>query len=162
MKPNLDGTMPIDKTDALLLSILQDNAELSLSEIGKKIKLTKMAVSNRMKRLKKLGVIDGSCYRLNAVKLGQDYTVISTVTCDYKGVEQEKVANAIARLPGVMSVYLLFGTSDILLIARRGDRRSAKKLIYDISRLAGVRNTLTMVPHTVIKESLALDIQRGS
>jgi Lrp/AsnC family transcriptional regulator, leucine-responsive regulatory protein len=160
MKSNLDGTIPIDETDALLLSILQENAELSLSDIGKRVNLTKMAVSNRIKRLKKLGAIEGSCYKLNPVKLGQDYTVISTITCNYKGVEQEKIANAIAKFPGVMSVYLLFGTSDILLIARRSDRKSAKNLIYDISKIAGVRNTLTMVPHTAIKESLTIGISK--
>jgi Lrp/AsnC family transcriptional regulator, leucine-responsive regulatory protein len=162
MKSNLDGSIPIDNTDSVLLSILQKNAELSLSEIGKGVGLTKMAVSNRIKRLKKLGIIEGSCYRLNPVKLGQDYAVISTITCNYKGIGQERVANAIARFPGVMSVYLMFGTSDILVVARRSDRRSAKKLIYDISKLAGVRNTLTMVPHTVIKESLEIDISKVS
>jgi Lrp/AsnC family leucine-responsive transcriptional regulator len=158
MKANQDGSFSIDETDRLLLSILQEDAEISLSEIGKRINLTKMAVSNRIKRLKSSGIINGSSYRLNPVKLGQDYIVISTITCNYKGGEQEKIANTIAKFPGVMSVYLLFGTSDILLVARRSDRTSAKKLIYEISRIPGVRNTLTMVPHTIIKESLSIDI----
>ncbi|MGH2639934.1 MAG: Lrp/AsnC family transcriptional regulator [Rhabdochlamydiaceae bacterium] len=160
MKPNRDGTISIDDTDRLLLSILQENAELSLSDLAKKVNLTKMAISNRIKRLKKVVIIDGSCYKLNPVKLGQDYTVISTITCNYKGVAQEKIAKTISKLPGVMSVYLLFGTSDILLIARRSDRTSAKELVYEISKIAGVRNTLTMIPHTVIKESLAIDISK--
>ncbi|MHB1869013.1 MAG: Lrp/AsnC family transcriptional regulator [Nitrososphaerales archaeon] len=162
MKSNPDGTIPIDATDSLLLSLLQESAELSLSEIGKRVNLTKMAVSNRINRLKNLGVIVGSCFRLDPVKLGQDYIVLSTITCNYKGIKQEQIANTIAKFPGVMSVYLLFGTSDILLIARRGDKTSAKKLIYEISKIAGVRNTVTMVPHTVIKESLGVDISKGS
>jgi Lrp/AsnC family transcriptional regulator, leucine-responsive regulatory protein len=162
MKPNKDGSIPVDKIDRLLLSILQEDAEISLSELGERIKLTKMAVSNRIKRLKTTGIIGGSSFRLDPVKLGQDYIIISTVACNYKGVEQEKIANAIAKFPGVMSVYLLFGTSDILLVARRSDRTSAKKLIYHVSKIPGVRNTLTMVPHTAIKESLSIDIPIGS
>lgn len=158
MKPNQDGSFPVDETDRLLLAILQENAELSLSELGKKVNLTKMAISNRMKRLKKLGIIEGSCFRLNPEKLGQDYVVISRVTCSYKGLEQEKIANAIAKFPGVMSIYLVFGTSDILLIARKRDKKTAKQLVYDISKIPGVRNTMTMVPHTVIKESLTIDV----
>lgn len=158
MKPNNDGSIPVDEIDRLLLSLLQEDAEISLSELGKRIKLTKMAVSNRIKRLKATGIINGSSFRFDPVKLGQDYIIISTVACNYKGVEQEKIANAIAKFPGVMSVYLLFGTSDILLVARRSDRTSAKKLIYDVSKIPGVRNTLTMVPHTAIKESLSIDI----
>ncbi len=158
MKPDKDGSYPIDDTDRLLLSILQENAELSLSELGSRVNLTKMAISNRLKRLKKLGIIEGSYFRLNPEKLGQDYIVISRVTCGYKGLEQENIANAIAKFPGVMSVYLVFGTSDILLIARRRDKKSAKQLLYDISKIQGVRNTITMIPHTVIKESVAIDI----
>jgi DNA-binding Lrp family transcriptional regulator len=158
LKPNQDGSFPLDETDRLLLSILQDDAELSLSELGKRVNLTKMAISNRMKRLKKLGIIEGSSFRLNPEKLGQDYIVISRVTCRYKGLEQEKIANDIAKFPGVMSVYLVFGASDILLIARRKDKKSAKQLLYDISKIGGVRNTITLIPHTVIKESVMIDV----
>lgn len=158
MKPNQDGSFPLDEIDRHLLSILQEDAELSLSELGKRVSLTKMAISNRMKRLKKLGIIEGSSFRLNPEKLGQDYIVISRITCGYKGLEQEKIANDIAKFPGVMSVYLVFGTSDILLIARRKDKKSAKQLLYDISKIGGVRNTITMIPHTVIKESIKIDV----
>lgn len=116
-----------------------------------------MAVSNRIRKLKQLGILEGTCYKLNAEKIGQDYVVISTVTCSSQGSEQEKIANTIAKFDGVMSVYMLFGTSDILLIARRKDKSSAKQLVYNVSRIPGVGSTTTMVPHTVIKESLAVD-----
>ncbi|MGI0078826.1 MAG: Lrp/AsnC family transcriptional regulator [Nitrososphaerales archaeon] len=147
----------LDDKDRLLLSILQENAEISFSELGKKVNLTKMAISNRIKRLKDAGIIEGSYFKVNPEKMGLDYTVISRVICSHKGLEQEKIANAIAKFPGVMSVYLVFGTSDMLVIARRKDKTSAKQLVYDISRIPGVRNTNTTIPHTVIKESLALD-----
>ncbi|HZW58307.1 MAG TPA: Lrp/AsnC ligand binding domain-containing protein [Nitrososphaerales archaeon] len=86
-----------------------------------------------------------------------DYLLVSRVVCNHKGLDQEKIANAIAKLAGVMSVYLMFGTSDILLIARRSDKTSAKQLLYEISKIPGVRNTNTTIPHTVIKESLTID-----
>ena len=152
-----DGSYAFDDKDRMLLAILQEDAEVSLSDLGKKIDLTKMAISNRIKRLKKLGVITGSCYKLDPEKLGQDYVIISRVICSHKGLEQEKIANSIAKFSGVMSLYLVFGTSDILFIARRKDKTSAKQLVYDISRIPGVRNTITTIPHTVIKESLTVD-----
>src|SRR5579885_3768226 len=89
-----------------------------------------------------------------------DYLLVSRVVCNHKGLDQEKIANAIAKLAGVMSVYLMFGTSDILLIARRSDKTSAKQLLYEISKIPGVRNTNTTIPHTVIKESLTIDTSR--
>jgi hypothetical protein len=54
---------------------------------------------------------------------------------------------------GLQTVYLNFGPYDILFIARRKDKESAKRLLYEVSRVNGERNTLTTFPHTVIKES---------
>jgi Lrp/AsnC family leucine-responsive transcriptional regulator len=158
MKVNNDGSFLIDDKDRLLLSILQESAEISLSELGKKVGLSKMSISNRIRRLKELGIIEGPYFKVKPEKLGEDYVLITRIICNHKGLGQEKIANAIAKLPGVMSVYLVFGTSDISLIARRKDKSSAKQLLYDISRIPGVRNTVTMIPHTVIKESLAVDV----
>ncbi|HKT22703.1 MAG TPA: Lrp/AsnC ligand binding domain-containing protein, partial [Nitrososphaerales archaeon] len=70
-------------------------------------------------------------------------------------------AKKIATLEGVQTVYLNFGPWDMLLIARRANKESAKNLVYDISRIPGVRNTLTMIPHTVIKESPKLSLVEG-
>ena len=152
-----DGSYAFDDKDRMLLAILQEDAEVSLTELCKEINLTKMAISNRIKRLKEIGVITGSSYKVDPEKLGQDYVVISRVICSHKGLEQEKIANSIAKFSGVMSLYLVFGTSDILFIARRKDKASAKQLLYDISKIPGVRSTNTTIPHTVIKESLTVD-----
>jgi Lrp/AsnC family leucine-responsive transcriptional regulator len=152
-----NGPSIVDAKDSSLLTLLQQDASMSLSELGRKVGLSKMAVSNRIRRLKRLGVIEASFLKLNPEKVGQDYIIISRAVCSSKGIEQEKIAGAVAKLPGVQSVYLLFGTSDILLIARRKDKAAAKKLIYDIAKIPGIRNTVTSVPHTIIKESLGLD-----
>lgn len=152
-----DGSYLLDAKDRTLLSVLQENAALSLSELGKKVGLSKMAVLNRMNSLRKAGIIEGSYYKINAEKVGQDYSIITRIICAPKGPEQSKIASAISELPGVQSVYLIFGTFDILMIARRKNRTSAKELIYDISKIQGVRNTVTMIPHTIIKESLLVD-----
>ena len=103
------GKSGLDRIDSLLLSILQDNAELSLEAIGKQVGLTKMAVSNRIRRLKEAGILEGCHYRVNPEKVGQDYVVIAQVTCEAPGQGQEKIATQIAGTPGVQSVYLTFG-----------------------------------------------------
>ena len=51
----------------------------------------------------------------------QDYVVITQVIYRPKGPKQEQIANTIAKLPGVQSVYQVFGSFDILIIARRSD-----------------------------------------
>ena len=148
-----------DQIDDKLLSILQKTSELSLSEIGNQLGLTKMSVSNRIRRLKNARILDRACYRVNPDEVGQDYLVICQAICEVSGPNQEKIAAQIARIPGVQNVYLTFGPYDILFIARRKDKKSAKELLYKVTRIPGIRNTLTTVPHTVMKESLELDLE---
>ena len=159
MKKLKDGSLDLDSKDLVLLSLLQQDGQLSLSEIGRRVNLTKMAVSNRIKNLRKAGIIEGFFCKLNPEKLMQDYVVITQVICRPKGPKQEQIANTIAKLPGVQSVYQVFGSFDILIIARRSDRDSARRLIYEVSRIPGVSNTITTVPNNVIKESLVVDIR---
>jgi len=159
MKSGIGGRVELDQKDRLLLSILQNDASLSLASMGEQLGLTKMAVSNRISALKEAGVLEGSHFRVNPQKVGQDYLLVSQVTCDVSGPEQEKVASKIALMPGVQTVYLNFGPYDILFIARRRDKESAKDLLYSISRISGIRNTLTIIPHTVIKESLETRVE---
>lgn len=159
MKRGANRILALDEKDRLLLSILQGDAELSMSEIGKQLGLTKMAISNRIRNLRKAGVLEGSHYRVNPQKVGQDYLMVTQVTCDVSGPEQEKAAAKIAKIPGVQTVYLNFGPYDILFVARRRDKQSAKDLLYEVSQIQGVRNTLTIIPHTVIKESLEIELE---
>ena len=149
--------MVLDSKDRVLLSLVQKNAEYSLSELGRKVGLSKMAVLNRLNALKQEGIIEGSYYKVNAEKVGQDYSIITRITCADKGEVQLKIAEAIGRIPGVQSVYLVFGTFDILIIARRRNKSSAKELLYEVVKIPGVSSTVTMVPHTVVKESLYVD-----
>ncbi len=158
METDASGCADLDRIDKTLISILQSQADLSLAAIGQKLGLTKMAVSNRIKNLRKDGVLDGQYYRVNPHRVGQDYMIVTQVTCDVSGPEQEKLASKIAAIPGVQSVYLNFGPYDILFTARRRDKESAKRLLYQISRIGGIRTTLTTIPHTVVKEGLEVSL----
>lgn len=149
----------LDGKDEVLLSLLQSDAELSLTELGKRLGLSKMAVSNRIRRLKGAGALVGSFYKVNAEKVGQGYLIVSQAACEVSGPEQQKIAAQIAKIPGVQTVYLTFGPYDILFIARRRDMQSARDLLYDVTHIKGIRNTQTTIPHTIIKETLNVNLR---
>jgi DNA-binding Lrp family transcriptional regulator len=94
-------------------------------------------------------------------KVDQGYLVICQVTCETSGLAQEKVGARIARIPGIQSVYLTFGPYDILIIARRKNLQAAKDMLYDLTLIPGIKNTLTTIPHTVVKESLEVELGQG-
>jgi DNA-binding Lrp family transcriptional regulator len=161
MKHQLGQDLELDEKDRLILSQLQSDARLSLTDLGKKVGLTRMSVFNRVKNLRDAGVIEGTYCKVNPQKVNRNYLMVVQISCEVSGPSQEKVATKVAALLGVQVVYLNFGPTDILVIARRSDKEAAKDLLYEISRVPGVRNTLTMIPHTVIKETLDLDFDLG-
>jgi Lrp/AsnC family leucine-responsive transcriptional regulator len=153
------GGASLDQKDKLLLKLLQEDAQLSFTAIGTQLELTKMSVSNRIKRLKRLGILEGSHYRVNPERVGHDYLLVSQVTCETSSRNTEKVAASIAKIPEVQTVYLTFGPHDIIFIARTRDKESAKDLLSDITDIDGIRSTLTTIPHTVVKESLQINLE---
>ena len=72
----------LDKTDRRILSLLQQNARLTIQEIGQQINLSKTPVHERIKRLERVGIIDRYVTILDRKKLGNLLTVYCQVTLD--------------------------------------------------------------------------------
>lgn len=70
----------MDDIDKKILHILQDNARTSLKTIAEKTFLSSPAVSARIERLEKEGVISGYHAQINPVKLG--YHIIAFINLD--------------------------------------------------------------------------------
>lgn len=59
----------MDITDIRILKILQQEARISMKELGARVNLTSPAVSERIKRLEESGVIEGYTAVINPKKL---------------------------------------------------------------------------------------------
>ena len=62
--------MRLDKKDIKLLSELDFNARATLTEFGRKLRLSKQAIKNRIQNLEKEGLIEGYYAVVNIAKLG--------------------------------------------------------------------------------------------
>jgi uncharacterized protein with GYD domain len=58
----------------------------------------------------------------------------------------------------VQSIYLTFGDFDAVVIARTSDAIAARDLVYRMFRTGGVQSSRTLIVHTLVKESLEVDI----
>ena len=70
---------PIDKTDLSIVRFLQNDCQVPLDILAKKLKVPKSTLHYRIKRLEKDGVIDGYYAKVNALELGYDYVAIVLV-----------------------------------------------------------------------------------
>jgi len=149
----------IDEIDRKILSLIQENSRTTMVEIARAIgKISKVAVSYRLKKLEDRGIIERYYAKLNPEKLDRGYLVISRAVCSVKGKKEIEVSKRISRLPGVQSVYGIFGDYDLLFVARTVNKEAAKKLLDKVNEIPGVTSSNTIVAHTVVKESLSVDL----
>jgi Lrp/AsnC family leucine-responsive transcriptional regulator len=154
-----EGPVKVDAIDRKILQILQTNARTSTSEIAKVVgSMTKVAVAYRIRKLVAQGVIERFTTKINGSLIGQDYLVITRLVCSAKGSREREVSDKIAKIPGVQSVYGLFGPFDILLIAKAKDRQAARDLLYRVYEIGGIERSDTTVPHTIVKESTDINV----
>ena len=149
----------IDEIDRKILSLIQENGRKTMTEIASTLgNISKVAVSYRLKKLEKRGFVEGYHAKLNPEKLDRGYLVISRVVCSLKGKRENALSRRISRLPGVQSVYGIFGDYDLLLVARTANKEATKRLLDKVNGIPGVTSSNTIVAHTVVKESLSLDL----
>lgn len=72
----------LDNYDRKILALLQEDARLSFSEIGRRIHLTSPAVAERVRRLEEAQVIDGFAASLNLRALGYSFEALINITLD--------------------------------------------------------------------------------
>lgn len=72
----------LDAYDEKILALLQANARLTFTEIGRQVHLTSPAVAERIKRLEEAGVITGYGARVNLRKIGYSFEAFVQITVD--------------------------------------------------------------------------------
>ena len=74
----------MDKIDRKILSLLQENARYPLKYLAQKVFLSSPAVSTRIERMEKAGIITGYHATIDPVSLGYHITAFINLTLDPK------------------------------------------------------------------------------
>ena len=108
--------MILDHTDRRILSLLQDDATLSVSDIAEKVGLSATPCWKRIKRLEKDGIIERRVAILNRDRLGLGVTVIVAIrTAKHSDEWLQIFADGVAKIPEVVEFYRMSGEIDYLL-----------------------------------------------
>ncbi len=113
----------IDEKDRRILEVLLENSDLSIQKISKRTGIPITTVHNRIKRLKKNGVILNYTVKLNYHKLGKSILAFILINVDQKSMvaanmDQYEVLNFCKKYNEVEEANLITGRTDILLKAR--------------------------------------------
>ena len=142
--------MDVDETDRMIIEVLCDDARTSLRKISKKIGVSLGAVSNRVKKLEKNGVIKGYTVLLDADKIGWELTVVIGIRIQ-KGRLIE-IQEKIAKDRRVYAVYDVTGNYDSMIVAKASNRKDLDDLSKNVLSIEGVERSVTHLVLNTVKE----------
>jgi len=108
--------MTIDATDRKILTLLQNDASLSLADIADKVNLSPTPCWRRIQKLEEAGIIAKRVALLDAASLNLGVTAFVAVkTSQHNAAWLDRFAKAVANIPEIVEVYRMSGDVDYLL-----------------------------------------------
>lgn len=147
----------IDAIDKRILSSLQRDGRLTITELADEVGLSVSPCHRRLKILEEKGVIQGYHAQLSEKELGLNFSAVVFVSLTK--ADSETVASFERKLediPEVIEAHRLFGDPDYLIKVVTRDLDSFR-VLYD-SRLSALPNVLrlnsTLVMKTVVNQRM--------
>jgi len=147
--------MKLDKFDISILEALQQDARLSLQDLGKIVGLTASPCWTRVKRLEDAGIIEGYTVRLSPEKLGLPETVILHVSLDSHSDEAlSEFGRALESIPEVLEAFLVSGDYDYYIRVAVEDTRGYERFLRErLYKIPGIRNSKSSFVLRRLKQS---------
>lgn len=143
VKRNRAPPASIDDVDRKLLRLLAEDATLKYAELGKAVHLTPPAVHERVKRLKRDGVITGTVATLDGTKIGCPLLAFIHVDTDGWGLTGSVLE--LGDIADVEEIHTVTGDTCVVLKVRTRDTHDLEALLARIHGFEGVRSTRSYV-----------------
>lgn len=140
----------INELDKKLLNILQENADLTYSEIGKILGVSPSTVYMRLRKLKERGLIKRIVAEVAPELVGLNLRALVFLSIDVR--KYSDIASKLANIPNVKAIYDVTGEWTLVAEVYVKDHKELSDLLDVIGTLEGVQRTSTAVVLRVIKE----------
>ncbi|MCJ7871515.1 Lrp/AsnC family transcriptional regulator [Phaeobacter sp. J2-8] len=145
----------LDSFDRAIIAVLAEDGRISVTELAKRIGLSKSPTQIRVRRLEEAGVIRGYRAMLDPIRLGLDHVAFVEVRlADTREAALAAFAAAVAKIPEIEQCHLIAGNFDYLMKVRTTNMRAYRLVLAEkISTLPHLASTSTYVAMQAIKES---------
>ena len=133
----------MDEIDQKLLSLLRQDARLTVAALAVKLKVSRGTVTNRIRRLEDEGVIVGYTVRLRPDV--QHNTIKAWMSIAVDGNQTRAVIASLLGEPGVATLHDTNGRWDLLAELRAETLQELAKVLERIRLLKGISNTETSI-----------------
>jgi len=149
----------MDAIDRKILTVLQEDASLSVAEIGARVGLSSTPCWKRIQRLEADGVILKRVALVDQDKLGLGVTVfVSIETGDHSQAWLSRFAEVVQTMPEVMEFYRMAGDIDYMLRVVVADIASYDAFYKRLIATVPLKNVTSRFAMEKIKATTALPI----
>lgn len=133
----------LDAIDLKILSVLAEDAGHSYTELSKMVNLSAPAVHDRVKRLKRDGVIKGTVAVLDGCKLGR--TLLTFLVINTSSYQATRALLQFTSRKEVEELHTVAGDGCVFIKVRAADTESLENFLMEIQSLDGVRSVRSYI-----------------
>ena len=149
----------MDAIDRKILAVVQEDASLSVAEIGQRVGLSSTPCWKRLQRLEADGVITRRVALIDPEKIGLGITVfVSVETRDHSQDWLKRFAEVVTAMPEVMEFYRMAGDVDYMLRVVVHDMQSYDTFYKKLIATVPLKNVTSRFAMERIKSTTALPI----
>ncbi len=156
---NMTKTHRIDDIDVEIVRHLQEDGRRSYADIANEMELAPSTIQQRANRLVSAGLL-----KIRAVTdpIAMGVPVVAAVALKVDGAIIADVADELAKFEEVGYVVICAGSHDIQIEIACRDNEHLLETITDISRIDGVRSTVTYIYLKIVKNTYQWGIPRST
>ena len=152
------GRSGLDRADRAILVALARDGRMSVTDLAAEIGLSKSPTQARLRRLEKVGIIQGYRALLDPIALGLDHVAFVEVRLeDTREAALSAFNAAVQGLPQIEQAHMIAGNFDYLRKVRCENMSSYREFLGKvISSLPHVAATSTYVAMEAVKEVMTI------
>lgn len=157
--PTAETNRRLDAIDRKILTVLQDDASLSVAEIGDRVGLSSTPCWKRIQRMEAEGIILRRVALVDQNKIGLGITVfVSVESGDHSDAWLKKFAEAVSAMPEVMEFYRMAGDVDYMLRVVVADMPAYDVFYKKLISAVALKNVTSRFAMEKIKSVTALPV----
>jgi Lrp/AsnC family leucine-responsive transcriptional regulator len=132
----------MDKYDRKILACLGENARISYAELARRVNLSAPAVTERIDKLERAGVITGYRIGVDLAKIGRP--IICLIELTVKHLEFHATVAQLRAMPEVVECYAITGTGGLLIKVAMESMAELQQLIARLMAFGDTRTSIVI------------------
>jgi Lrp/AsnC family transcriptional regulator, regulator for asnA, asnC and gidA len=135
----------LDKLDLQIIDHMQENAEISYADLGKKLFVSGGTIHVRIKKLQEMGIVKGTKLKIDLKVMGYDVIAFIGIYLE-KSSLYDQVAKELRKIPEIIRVNYTTGNYSMFAEIVCKDINQLKFVLHDeLQKIKGIERTETFI-----------------